>query len=43
MPYEWVKRLAGAAVADAAQTCAEHVDAGEILWFNVGSEVDLVP
>ena len=43
MSYEWVKRLAGAAVADAAQTCAEHADAGEILWFNVGSEVDSVP
>ena len=42
MSYEWVKRLAGAAVADTAQTCAEHVDARNILWFNIDSEVDVI-
>ncbi len=43
MPYEWVKRLAGAAVADAAKACAEHTDTREVLWFNIDSEVVVVP
>ena len=43
MSYEWVKRLAGAAVADAAKACAEHTDTREVLWFNIDSEVVVVP
>ena len=42
MSYEWVKRIAGAAVADAAKACAEHADARSILWFNIDSEVDVI-
>ena len=43
MSYEWVKRLAGAAVADAAKACADHVDARDIRWFNIDSDVDVPP
>ena len=47
MSYEWVKRLAGAAAADAAKACAEHADPTDltirISFFNIGSDVELVP
>ncbi len=42
MSYEWVKRLAGSAVADAVKACAEHADARSILWFNIDSQVDVI-
>ena len=45
--HEFVKRLAGVAVADAAQACAEHADPTDlkigIALFNIGSEVDVAP
>ncbi len=43
MSFEWIRRLAGAAVADAAQACAEHSGTSNVLWFNVGSEVTEAP
>ena len=45
--YEFVKKVVGVEAADAAKACAEHVDPTDrdigIDFFNIGSEVDLVP
>ena len=41
--YEGIRNVAGVAVADAVQACADHVDTDSVAFFNVGSEVDLVP
>ena len=40
---EFLSRITGDAVADAARICADHVDTEGIALFNVGSEVDVVP
>ena len=41
--YGSIRNVAGVAVADAAQICADHVDTESIAFFNVGSGVELVP
>ena len=47
VPYKFIKAVAGIAVADAARVCAEHADptdpTDDVAFFNIGSEVDVVP
>ena len=38
-----IDNVAGPDVADAAKLCAYHVDSERVAYFNVGSEVDVVP
>ena len=47
VPYESIKAVAGTAVADAAHVCADRADqpglTADVAFFNVGSEVEVVP
>ena len=47
VPYESIKAVAGTAVADAAQVCADRAGqpgpTADVAFFNVGSKVDVVP